>query len=162
MILPKLLGRVLAGHALQDLGAARVLVDEFGHVVDGGVDDAVQDGLVGSLLCGVDGLGIGRREERDVHVHAIVRAVFLGDVVFCECFGHFGFVFYEEVEGSVRGEEEEEAVRVGCIEGGVVRLDIGCVYVGVEREGLVRDLLEKLLSLLCSLRRGGGCACAGG
>lgn len=37
--LPEWLGGVLAGHSLEDLGAAWVLVDKLGHVVHLVVDD---------------------------------------------------------------------------------------------------------------------------
>lgn len=58
--LPELLRGILAGNALQDLGASGVLVDEGGHVVDAAVDDDVEalvGGIVGGDVGGGEGLG---------------------------------------------------------------------------------------------------------
>lgn len=49
MVLPELLGGVLAGHALEDLGAARVLVDKLC-----GVESASGHGM-GSCVLGEEG-----------------------------------------------------------------------------------------------------------
>lgn len=54
--LPKLLRRILPRDALQDLRAARVLVDEVGDVVDAAVDDDVE-ALVGRVVRGDVGGG---------------------------------------------------------------------------------------------------------
>lgn len=54
--LPELLRGVLAGDALEDLGAAGVLVDEVGDVVDAVVDDDVH-ALVGRVVGRDFGLG---------------------------------------------------------------------------------------------------------
>ena len=58
MVLPELLGGVLAGDALEDLGAAGVLVDEACDVVHGRVDDDVH-ALVGRVVRGDFGGGDG-------------------------------------------------------------------------------------------------------
>ena len=55
MVLPELLGGVLAGHALEDLGAARVLVDKLC-----GVKSASGHGM-GSCILGEEG---GKKGER--------------------------------------------------------------------------------------------------
>lgn len=66
--LPELLRCILASHALQDLRAARVFVDELGHVVDIAVDDDVQ-ALLGA---GVGG-DVGRGECLRHFVHRVQR-----------------------------------------------------------------------------------------
>ena len=58
--LPKLLRSILASNALQNLGSARVLIHEVGHVVDVGVDDDVEalvGAVVGGDVCGGEGFG---------------------------------------------------------------------------------------------------------
>ena len=58
--LPELLRGVLASNALQDLGTARVLVDELGDIVDVAVDDDVEAlvwVVVGGDVCGGEGFG---------------------------------------------------------------------------------------------------------
>ena len=49
MVFPELLRRILAGNALEDLCAARMLVNEAGNIVDGIVDDDVL-ALVGRVV----------------------------------------------------------------------------------------------------------------
>lgn len=60
--LPELLGRILASNALEDLRAARVLVDKFGHVVHVVIDDDVH-ALVGAVVGGDIGGGEGLRHD---------------------------------------------------------------------------------------------------
>jgi hypothetical protein len=57
VIFPELFGRVFAGDALEDLGAAWVLVNEIGNVVDRVVDDDVH-----ALVGGVVGRDFGWRD----------------------------------------------------------------------------------------------------
>lgn len=67
--LPELLRGILARNALEDLGAAWVLIDEVGHVVDAVVDDDIE-ALVGRVVRG----DVGGREGLG-HVEG----------VFCDC-----------------------------------------------------------------------------
>jgi hypothetical protein len=57
VIFPELFGRVFAGDTLEDLGAAWVLINEIGNVVDRVIDDDVH-----SLVGGVVRRDFGRRD----------------------------------------------------------------------------------------------------
>lgn len=98
MVLPELLGGVLAGHALEDLGAAGVLVDEVWRLV--AVSSAVWGGLSGRPLSAspVVGLVVGKQEAHTGNIvdavidddeHALLVLV-LGDLGLGELLRHGG------------------------------------------------------------------------
>lgn len=74
MVLPELLGRVLAGHPLQDLGAAWVLVEEVWRVSGGLLCVMIQGGRKGMLTCDVVHATV------DDDPHAVALVLVLGDV----------------------------------------------------------------------------------
>lgn len=74
VVLPELLGRVLAGHPLQDLGATWVLVEEVWCASGGLLYAMVQGVRKGMLTCDVVDASV------DDDPHAVALVLVLGDV----------------------------------------------------------------------------------
>lgn len=99
VVLPELLGRVLACHALEDLGAARVLVDEIYGMSTKAQASQEEPGANerrmrangregrGSMLltCNVVHTAV------DDYVHAILLVFMLADLLRCERLRHAGY-----------------------------------------------------------------------